>query len=73
MLSADFKYLDVDQILYKLIHRSEYPNFLDQRNCLVFWARPTQAIKDLINKIQDELRTTAPSRLSMRVEVYAKP
>jgi len=36
------------------------PEYIDPRNCLVFWARPTQKIKDLIAIIQQKLKTAAP-------------
>ena len=61
MLDTEFKHLDIDQILHKLMNKAKYPDFRDTRYCLVFWARPPQAIKDLILKIQTELKTVAPS------------
>ena len=57
----DFSAMKIDPILYRLVNRDEFPDFEDPRKCLVFWARPTRAIKTLIKHLQDELRKIVPS------------
>lgn len=36
------------------------PALVDPRNCLVFWARPTSAVQDLVGAVQEKLRELAP-------------
>lgn len=40
-------------------HQSD-PNFRDPRHCLVFWARPTQMIKKLVEVVQQKLKDAVP-------------
>jgi hypothetical protein len=39
-------------------------DFVDPRNCLVFWARPPKKVRDLIGHVQSKLQSVAPSQLS---------
>lgn len=59
ILSTDFHGLDLDPILSKLVAKT--PGFSDPRHCLVFWARPTVAVKRLVKSIQAKLIVTLPS------------
>ncbi|KAL8981313.1 MAG: hypothetical protein Q9205_003866, partial [Flavoplaca limonia] len=51
----------IDPVLYKLVHPEKHPGFTDDRNCLVFWARPPSDLRSLIAGIQQQLLTIAPS------------
>jgi len=62
MLSEDFEGVVIDTIL-KSLEDDEEPDFVDPRYCLVFWGRPTSAVKTLINRVQKELQSVAPSKL----------
>ncbi|XWW93479.1 hypothetical protein V2A60_001412 [Cordyceps javanica] len=59
-LSADFKELVIDQHLLRLSNPSIEPGFQDERNCLVFWARPPEHVILLAAKVQQMLQQTAP-------------
>lgn len=61
LLSSDFDGFKLDSILQKLENPSIEPGYKDPRNCLVFWGRPTQKVKEMVSTIQQELRTIAPS------------
>lgn len=61
LLSSDFDSFKLDSILQKLEDPSLEPGYEDPRHCLVFWGRPTQKVKEMISKVQQELRTIAPS------------
>ncbi|CAI6335507.1 unnamed protein product [Periconia digitata] len=50
----------IDPILRKLDDQTIEPGYVDPRNCLVFWGRPTEKIKDLIHRVQQELRSVVP-------------
>lgn len=50
----------IDPILAKLDGPNKDPAFEDERNCIVFWGRPPQHIRDMIGEIQEELRSVAP-------------
>lgn len=50
--------MTIDETLLKL---ETEPGYVDTRNCLVFWARPTPAVKSLIATIQQRLREVVPS------------
>lgn len=52
----------LDPVLQKLIDAKEFPDHTDPRNCLVFWARPPQRIRKLVNVIQQKLVDIAPSK-----------
>lgn len=60
LLSLDFTGFIIDPVLEKLLDEEAYPEYKDPRNCLVFWARPPQRIRDLVDEIQKELLTIAP-------------
>jgi vesicle-fusing ATPase len=62
MLASDFPGVSIDPILLRLTDQSIEPGYVDPRNCLVFWARPPQHVKDIISKVQKELRAVAPSK-----------
>lgn len=59
--SKDFAGVTIDPILHKLVNSERYPGFSDTRNCLVFWARPPEAVKVLIADVQQQLLAFAPS------------
>ncbi|KAF2200832.1 hypothetical protein GQ43DRAFT_417135 [Delitschia confertaspora ATCC 74209] len=56
MLDRSFPGVSIDPILHKLENELGYK---DPRHCLVFWARPTEKVKGLIERVQNELRTVA--------------
>ena len=60
LLSPDFPGVTIDEILAKLEDNNE-PGFQDWRNCLVFWARPTEAVRGLIAEVQEKLRAVVPN------------
>jgi vesicle-fusing ATPase len=62
MLDMSFPGVNIDPILLRLSDSTIEPGYVDPRHCLVFWGRPTQKIKDLINRVQQELLTVAPSK-----------
>jgi hypothetical protein len=64
LLSPDFAGVTPDEILAKLEKPEEYPGYEDPRHCLVFWARPTMAVRELIGEVQRRLREAAPSEFS---------
>lgn len=53
--------MTVDEILAKLENPAEFPDYEDPRHCLVFWARPTTAVKALILQIQTRLKALLPN------------
>ncbi|KAI1078370.1 RNA ligase/cyclic nucleotide phosphodiesterase [Whalleya microplaca] len=57
LLSPSFAGMRVDSILVKIL---EMPDYLDPRNNLCIWARPTKLMAHAICKIQDQLKTLAP-------------
>ena len=61
ILHKDFSGVNIDTILLRKWDPTIEPGFQDPRHCFVFWGRPTQGIKDLIHRVQQELRTVAPS------------
>lgn len=63
MLDASFPGVSIDPILLRLSDSSIEPGYVDPRHCLVFWGRPTTKVKDLINRVQQELLTVAPSKV----------
>jgi hypothetical protein len=58
LLSQDFKGVRMDEILIGLLNESGY---MDPRNNLCIWARPTNAVVNVAAEIQKELRALAPS------------
>lgn len=63
MLDASFPGINIDSILLKLHDPTIEHGYADPRHCLVFWGRPTTKVKDLIQRVQQELLTVAPSEL----------
>ncbi|KAF2421844.1 hypothetical protein EJ08DRAFT_682861 [Tothia fuscella] len=61
LLDPGFSGVIVDPILYRLENPSVEPGYVDPRHCLVFWARPPQSVKALINDIQTQLLQAAPN------------
>ncbi|KAF2477963.1 AAA-domain-containing protein [Lindgomyces ingoldianus] len=61
MLDGNFPGVKIDPILLRLCDSTIEPGYVDPRHCLVMWARPTQKVKELIQCVQQELLTTAPS------------
>ena len=55
----------MDEILAKLEDSTNDPDYEDWRNCLVFWARPPERIRDLIAEVQKRLLVAAPSLWTM--------
>lgn len=51
------------------MHPEEYPDFADDRHCLVFWARPPSGVRSLIADIQKQLLTVAPSLIPEAIGV----
>lgn len=68
LLSPDFQGVMPDQILTKLEDPAQFPGFQDHRHCLVFWARPPQAVKNLIQKVQARLREAVSHLWLMKPE-----
>ncbi|KAI5858470.1 RNA ligase/cyclic nucleotide phosphodiesterase [Tricharina praecox] len=75
LLSADFPGVTIDPILQELEYTRDSPavqyafpgsprkrreDEIDPRNCLVYWARPTVPVMDLIGLIQLKLKELAP-------------
>ncbi|KAH8727920.1 P-loop containing nucleoside triphosphate hydrolase protein [Phaeosphaeriaceae sp. PMI808] len=61
LLDKNFDGVSVDTILARLCDPLKEPSYVDPRNCLVFWGRPTQKVKDLIMRVQQELLSVAPN------------
>ncbi|KAL8931831.1 MAG: hypothetical protein Q9216_007055 [Gyalolechia sp. 2 TL-2023] len=59
-VNKDFTGVIVDPILDKLVNPEQYPDFSDERHCLVFWARPPVDVRALIANLQTQLRIIAP-------------
>ncbi|KAK5940879.1 hypothetical protein PMZ80_007296 [Knufia obscura] len=68
ILFPDFPGWILDEVLTKLDGPQRDPNFIDPRNCLVFWARPTQKIKSLIEIIQQKLKHVVPDLWLMPID-----
>jgi vesicle-fusing ATPase len=61
LLDENFDGVSIDTILARLYDPSIEPGYQDPRHCLVFWGRPTQKVKDMIEGVQHELSSVAPS------------
>ncbi|GFF35437.1 hypothetical protein IFM46972_04551 [Aspergillus udagawae] len=61
ILAPDFAGWNLDEILMRLDGPAKEEGFIDPRNCLVIWARPSSPIRDLIKFVQSELRSVAPT------------
>ncbi|KAI5821123.1 RNA ligase/cyclic nucleotide phosphodiesterase [Pyronema omphalodes] len=75
LIASDFPGVTVDPILRELEYlrdnsavisafpvgyEKRHESAIDPRNCLVFWARPTVAVMDLIGGVQQRLKRFAP-------------
>ncbi|KAH7091263.1 RNA ligase/cyclic nucleotide phosphodiesterase [Paraphoma chrysanthemicola] len=65
LLDKDFPGVSIDPVLSRLCDATIEPGYVDPRHCLVFWGRPTSSVKDMIKRVQDELRTVAPNLWTM--------
>ncbi|MCJ1251825.1 transport between ER and Golgi ATPase protein [Trapelia coarctata] len=61
LLAPDFSGFVIDPILFQEVTPRQFPGFTDPRHCLVFWARPPKAIRDLIHNIQQRLLAEVPN------------
>ncbi|RMZ69594.1 ureidoglycolate hydrolase [Pyrenophora seminiperda CCB06] len=61
MLDRDFSGVNIDPILLRLCDPTVEPGFKDPRHSFVFWGRPTQKVKEMIHRVQQELLTVAPN------------
>lgn len=70
LLSPNFQDegLNVDSILQRLEDPTLEPGFVDPRHSLVFWARPSPGVKDLIIQIQQRLKAISPHLWLMPTE-----
>jgi len=60
ILSDDFSGWILDEHLVKLDGHQRDDDYVDPRNCLVFWGRPPGKVKQLIHIIQQKLKDAAP-------------
>jgi vesicle-fusing ATPase len=68
LLDECFPGVSIDPILARLSDPTLEPGYVDPRHCLVFWGRPTSSVKDLINRVQQELLAVAPSESNEAVQ-----
>ncbi|OKL60776.1 hypothetical protein UA08_04442 [Talaromyces atroroseus] len=68
ILDPSFSAWTLDPILAKLDGPNKDPGFVDDRFCLVFWGRPPRHIRDMIDNIQQELRSVVPDMWFMPLE-----
>ncbi|KAL3486680.1 RNA ligase/cyclic nucleotide phosphodiesterase [Aspergillus germanicus] len=68
ILSETFPGWSIDDILARLDGPSKEAGFVDPRNCLVIWARPPPAVREVIRFVQDELKSVAPELWLMPLE-----
>ncbi|KAJ5497177.1 RNA ligase/cyclic nucleotide phosphodiesterase [Penicillium fimorum] len=61
ILADSFPGWSLDEILKRLDGPGKEDGFVDPRNCLVIWARPSSQVRDLIFFIQNELKSISPS------------
>ncbi|KAI8938822.1 hypothetical protein NX059_004684 [Plenodomus lindquistii] len=61
LLAPSFPGVSIDPILQKLSNPLLEPSYKDPRHCLVFWGRPTQKVKEMIHRVQQELLKVAPN------------
>jgi vesicle-fusing ATPase len=59
----------LDDHLVKLDGPQKQIDYVDPRNCLVFWARPPQKVRNLIDIIQQKLRDAAPGKHASRTPI----
>jgi vesicle-fusing ATPase len=63
MLADDFGGWILDEHLVKLDGAQREDEYVDPRNCLVFWGRPSGKVKNMIHIIQQKLKDAAPGML----------
>ncbi|KAJ5121682.1 uncharacterized protein N7515_009643 [Penicillium bovifimosum] len=61
IVSGSFHRWSLDKILMQLNGPKEEYRFLDPRNCLCIWARPSSQVHDLITFVQEKLKDLVPS------------
>ena len=59
MLDENFQGVTPDQILSKRLYE---PGYVDPRNCLVLWARPTKEAMDVVAICQRRLQEVNPGK-----------
>lgn len=64
LLDSGFGGWLLDPVLQKLVDSERHRDYLDPRNCLVFWARPPEHLRRLISRIQERLLQLNPSKRS---------
>ena len=70
ILDGDFKGWILDEHLVKLDGPRKDVSYIDPRHCLVFWGRPPQKVKSLIDVIQSKLKDAAPGKVYVRQAWY---
>ncbi|KAJ5356659.1 RNA ligase/cyclic nucleotide phosphodiesterase [Penicillium concentricum] len=61
ILADSFPGWSLDEILKRLDGPGKEDGFVDPRNCLVIWARPSPQVRNLITFVQNELKSISPS------------
>jgi hypothetical protein len=72
LLDKSFTGVIIDPILARICDPSIESGYVDPRHCLVFWGRPTQKVKDLIERVQQELSSVAPRRCNWAILLVAR-
>ena len=62
ILGTEFDGWILDNYLVKLDGVQRDPGYIDPRHCLVFWARPPQKVRKLVQIIQQKLKDAAPGK-----------
>ncbi|KAI9889869.1 MAG: transport between ER and Golgi ATPase protein [Vezdaea aestivalis] len=68
LLAQDFPGVTLDPVLRRLQFPDIEPGFVDERHCLVFWARPPVKVKALIGLFQRRLLEIAPTLWLMPID-----
>jgi hypothetical protein len=71
ILADSFSGWSIDEILKRLDGPAKEDGFVDPRNCLVIWARPSPQVRDLIGFVQNELKSVAPCKI-IRMQSFFK-
>ena len=64
ILADSFPGWSLDEILKRLDGPEKEDGFVDPRNCLVIWARPSPQVRDIICFIQNELKSISPCKFT---------
>ena len=59
LLDAEFEGVKPDDVLYNTINN---PDYIDPRNNLCVWTRPTEAVQRMVAYCQEELKELSPSK-----------